>query len=228
MKIDKQNLKTAAFNGLVNNPVFVLVLGMCPTIAQSTTIANAVGLGLATAFVLVFSNVFISLLRKVIPDKVRLPAYIVIIATFVTLVQMFITSFLPALNESIGAFIPLIVVNCIILGRAEAFASKNDVLSSAVDGLSMGLGFVLSITLLGAVRQALTLARLEIFSKTAGGFITLGLLMALFNAGMSLYLGKDGFSIQDGVDLAAELIDSGKAYEKLQQFVRLTQGGGAQ
>ena len=187
MKIDKQNLKTAAFNGLVNNPVFVLVLGMCPTIAQSTTIANAVGLGLATAFVLVFSNVFISLLRKVIPDKVRLPAYIVIIATFVTLEQMFITSFLPALNESIGAFIPLIVVNCIILGRAEAFASKNDVLSSAVDGLSMGLGFVLSITLLGAVRQALTLAGLEIFSKTAGGFITLGLLMALFNAGMSLY-----------------------------------------
>ena len=187
MKIDKQNLKTVAFNGLVNNPVFVLVLGMCPTIAQSTTIANAVGLGLATAFVLVFSNVFISLLRKVIPDKVRLPAYIVIIATFVTLVQMFITSFLPALNESIGAFIPLIVVNCIILGRAEAFASKNDVLSSAVDGLSMGLGFVLSITLLGAVRQALTLAGLEIFSKTAGGFITLGLLMALFNAGMSLY-----------------------------------------
>lgn len=187
MKIDKQNLKTAAFNGLVNNPVFVLVLGMCPTIAQSTTIANAVGLGLATAFVLVFSNVFISLLRKVIPDKVRLPAYIVIIATFVTLVQMFITSFLPALNESIGAFIPLIVVNCIILGRAEAFASKNDVLSSAVDGLSMGLGFALSITLLGAVRQALTLAGLEIFSKTAGGFITLGLLMALFNAGMSLY-----------------------------------------
>ena len=187
MKIDKQNLKTVAFNGLVNNPVFVLVLGMCPTIAQSTTIANAVGLGLATAFVLVFSNVFISLLRKVIPDKVRLPAYIVIIATFVTLVQMFITSFLPALNESIGAFIPLIVVNCIILGRAEAFASKNDVLSSAVDGLSMGLGFALSITLLGAVRQALTLAGLEIFSKTAGGFITLGLLMALFNAGMSLY-----------------------------------------
>ena len=187
MKIDKQNLKTVAFNGLVNNPVFVLVLGMWPTIAQSTTIANAVGLGLATAFVLVFSNVFISLLRKVIPDKVRLPAYIVIIATFVTLVQMFITSFLPALNESIGAFIPLIVVNCIILGRAEAFASKNDVLSSAVDGLSMGLGFVLSITLLGAVRQALTLAGLEIFSKTAGGFITLGLLMALFNAGMSLY-----------------------------------------
>lgn len=187
MKIDKQNLKTAAFNGLVNNPVFVLVLGMCPTIAQSTTIANAVGLGLATAFVLVFSNVFISLLRKVIPDKVRLPAYIVIIATFVTLVQMFITSFLPSLNESIGAFIPLIVVNCIILGRAEAFASKNDVLSSAVDGLSMGLGFVLSITLLGAVRQVLTLAGLEIFSKTAGGFITLGLLMALFNAGMHLY-----------------------------------------
>lgn len=187
MKIDKNNIMTAAFNGLVNNPVFVLVLGMCPTIAQSTTVANAVGLGLATAFVLVFSNLFISLLRKVIPDKVRLPAYIVIIATFVTLVQMFITSFLPSLNESIGAFIPLIVVNCIILGRAEAFASKNDVLSSVVDGLSMGLGFVLAITLLGAVRQMLTLAGLTVFGKTAGGFITLGLLMALFNAGMSLY-----------------------------------------
>lgn len=177
----KANLKSAALNGLLNNPVFVLVLGMCPTIAQSTTVTNAVGLGLATAFVLVFSNVFISLLRKVIPDKVRLPAYIVIIATFVTLVQMFITSYLPALNESIGAFIPLIVVNCIILGRAEAFASKNDVLSSAVDGLSMGLGFTLSITLLGAVRQVLALAGLGFFTKTAGGFITLGLLMALFN-----------------------------------------------
>lgn len=187
MNVDKRNLKAAAFNGLLNNPVFVLVLGMCPTIAQSTTVANAVGLGLATAFVLLFSNIFISLLRKVIPDKVRLPAYIVIIATFVTLVQMFITSYLPALNESIGAFIPLIVVNCIILGRAEAFASKNDVLLAAVDGLSMGIGFTLSITLLGAVRQLLTIAGLTIFGKTAGGFIVLGLLMALFNALLSVY-----------------------------------------
>lgn len=185
--MDKSSLKAAAFSGLVNNPVFVLVLGMCPTIAQSTSVTNALGLGLATAFVLVFSNLFISLLRKVIPDKVRLPAYIVIIATFVTLVQMFISSFLPDLNASIGAFIPLIVVNCIILGRAEAFASKNDPLSATVDGLSMGLGFVASIVLLGAIRQTLGLAGFTIFTKTPGGFIVLGCLMALFNALMDRY-----------------------------------------
>lgn len=185
--MDKQSIKNAALSGILSNPVFVLVLGMCPTIAQSTSVTNALGLGLATAFVLVFSNLFISLLRKVIPDKVRLPAYIVIIATFVTLVQMFITSFLPALNESIGAFIPLIVVNCIILGRAEAFASKNDPLSATVDGLSMGIGFVLAIVLLGAIRQVLDLAGFTVFTKTAGGFIVLGLLMALFNALLEMY-----------------------------------------
>ncbi len=185
--MDAGKLKSAALSGILNNPVFVLVLGMCPTISQSTSVTNALGLGLATAFVLVFSNLFISLLRKVIPDKVRLPAYIVIIATFVTLVQMFITSFLPSLNDSIGAFIPLIVVNCIILGRAEAFASKNDVLSATVDGLSMGLGFVLSIVLLGAIRQALGAAGLTVFTKTAGGFIVLGFMMALFNALLGRY-----------------------------------------
>lgn len=185
--MDKQSIKNAALSGILSNPVFVLVLGMCPTIAQSTSVTNALGLGLATAFVLVFSNLFISLLRKVIPDKVRLPAYIVIIATFVTLVQMFITSFLPALNESIGAFIPLIVVNCIILGRAEAFASKNDPLSATVDGLSMGIGFVLAIVLLGAIRQVLDLAGFTVFTKTAGGFMVLGLMMALFNALLETY-----------------------------------------
>ena len=185
--MDKQSIKNAALSGILSNPVFVLVLGMCPTIAHSTSVTNALGLGLATAFVLVFSNLFISLLRKVIPDKVRLPAYIVIIATFVTLVQMFITSFLPALNESIGAFIPLIVVNCIILGRAEAFASKNDPLSATVDGLSMGIGFVLAIVLLGAIRQVLDLAGFTVFTKTAGGFMVLGLMMALFNALLETY-----------------------------------------
>ncbi len=172
----------ALTGGIFANPVFVLVLGTCPTIAKSTDIVNSFGLGAATMFVLVFSNLVISALRKVIPDKVRLPAYIVIIATFVTLVQMFVTSYLPELNASIGAFIPLIVVNCIILGRAEAFASKNDVITSFIDGLSMGLGFVAAITLMGATRQFLAeVLKLEIFAKTAGGFIVFGLLMAAFN-----------------------------------------------
>lgn len=173
--------KDALLGGIVNNPVFVLVLGTCPTIAKSDTVSNAIGLGLATAFVLVCSNIFISLLRKIIPDKVRLPAYIVIIATFVTLVQLFMAKFMPDLNASIGTFIPLIVVNCIILGRAEAYASKNGVLLSAIDGVSMGLGFTLSITLMGAIRQGLTMLGLTIFSTTAGGFIVFGLMMALFN-----------------------------------------------
>lgn len=179
--------KEAALGGIVNNPIFVLVLGMCPTIAKSDTVFNALALGLCTAFVLVFSNLVISLLRKVIPNKVHLPAYIVIIATFVTFVQMFVSSFLPDLNDSIGAFISLITVNCIILGRAEAFASKNPPLLSVVDGLSMGLGFVVSITLLGGIRQLLTMAfGSGFFNTTSGGFIVLGLLMAAFNSVFAL------------------------------------------
>ena len=185
--MNKRNLKDAALGGILSNPVFVLVLGMCPTIAQSNTIVNAFGLGAATAAVLVVSNFTISLLRKVIPDKVRLPAYIVIIATFVTLVQMVMSGFLPDLYASIGKFIPLIVVNCIILGRAESFASKNDVLTSTVDGLSMGLGFLIAIVLLGSVRQGLGMLGLTLFTRPAGGFIVLGLLMALFNYLMKLY-----------------------------------------
>lgn len=179
--IDRKELKEAALGGILNNPVFVLVLGTCPTIAKSNTVANGLGLGLATTFVLLCSNVFISLLRKLIPDKVRLPAYITVIATFVTLVQLFVAKFLPSLNTAIGSFIPLIVVNCIILGRAEAYASKNNVFFSAVDGLSMGLGFTLSLCLMGAIRQTLGLMKLSIFQQTAGGFIVFGLLMALFN-----------------------------------------------
>lgn len=178
---NRNEIKETALGGILNNPVFVLVLGTCPTIAKSDTISNGLGLGLATAFVLICSNVFISLLRKLIPDKVRLPAYIVIIATFVTIVQLFIAKFLPDLNASIGAFIPLIVVNCIILGRAEAFASKNGVALSALDGLSMGLGFTLSLVLLGAIRQGLGAIGLTLFQATAGGFIVFGLMMALFN-----------------------------------------------
>lgn len=179
--INRKEIKETALSGILNNPVFVLVLGTCPTIAKSDTISNGLGLGLATAFVLICSNVFISLLRKLIPDKVRLPAYIVIIATFVTIVQLFIAKFLPDLNASIGAFIPLIVVNCIILGRAEAFASKNNVALSALDGVSMGLGFTLSLVLMGALRQGLGAIGLTLFQATAGGFIVFGLMMALFN-----------------------------------------------
>ncbi|MCI8458314.1 MAG: electron transport complex subunit RsxE [Clostridia bacterium] len=185
--MDTKKLKETALGGILNNPVFVLVLGMCPTIGMSTNVTNALGLGLATAFVLLFSNIFVSLLRKVIPDKVRLPSYIIIIATFVTLVKMFLEKFLPALYASIGQFIPLIVVNCIILGRAEAFAGKNSVGYAAVDGISMGLGFTASLVILGAIRMALIAAGMSIFQTAAGGFITLGLLMALFNYILNIY-----------------------------------------
>ncbi len=185
--MDTKKLKETALGGILNNPVFVLVLGMCPTIGMSTNVTNALGLGLATAFVLLFSNIFVSLLRKVIPDKVRLPSYIIIIATFVTLVKMFLEKFLPALYASIGQFIPLIVVNCIILGRAEAFAGKNSVGYAAVDGISMGLGFTASLVILGAIRMALIAAGMSIFQTAAGGFITLGRLMALFNYILNIY-----------------------------------------
>lgn len=179
----REEFKRTALGGLTNNPVFVLVLGMCPTIAKSDNVINAVSLGLCTAFVLIFSNVIISALRKVIPDKVHLPAYIIIIASLVTFVQMVVSSFLPSLNDSIGAFISLITVNCIILGRAEAFAGKNKMLPSLIDGVSMGLGFIAAITLLGAVRELLTLAfGSGFFDTTMGGFIVLGLVMAAFNA----------------------------------------------
>lgn len=179
----REEFKRTALGGLTNNPVFVLVLGMCPTIAKSDNVINAVSLGLCTAFVLIFSNVIISALRKVIPDKVHLPAYIIVIASLVTFVQMVVSSFLPSLNDSIVAFISLITVNCIILGRAEAFAGKNKVLPSLVDGVSMGLGFIAAITLLGAVRELLTLAfGSGFFDTTMGGFIVLGLVMAAFNA----------------------------------------------
>ncbi len=191
-----KQIKKAALGGIFQNPVFVLVLGTCPTLAKSTNIENGLGLGLATAFVLVCSNLFISLLRKAIPDKVRLPAFIVIIATFVTVVQMFIAKFLPDLNASIGAFIPLIVVNCIILGRAEAFASKNGVLVSVIDGVSMGLGFTLSLVIMGAIRQTLTILKLSLFARAAGGFIVFGLLMALFNYLVAL-LDKNAYRKQN-------------------------------
>lgn len=144
------------FNGLIKeNPTFVLMLGMCPTLAVTTSAINGLGMGLTTTVVLTLSNVLISMLRKVIPDKVRIPAFIVIIASFVTIVGQFLQAYLPELNESLGMFIPLIVVNCIILGRAESFASKNGVILSAFDGLGMGLGFSVALTCIGLVREIL-------------------------------------------------------------------------
>lgn len=191
-------------NGIVtNNPVFRLVLGTCPTLATTSSAINGMGMGLAATFVLVCSNVLISLLRKVIPDKIRIPAFVVIIATFVTLVQMLLQKFIPSLYESLGIFLPLIVVNCIILARAEAFASTNKVFDSALDGLGMGLGFTASLMLIGLIREffgagslfygslagietgiqieALADYSLNIFVLPAGGFLVFGLLMALIN-----------------------------------------------
>lgn len=152
----KGSLLDPFVNGLITeNPTFVLMLGMCPTLAVTTSAVNGLGMGLTTTAVLVASNAIIAALRKVIPDKVRIPAFIVIIATFVTIVGQFLEAYLPALNSALGMFIPLIVVNCIILGRAEAFASKNGVLPSLMDGLGMGLGFTVALTLIGAVRELL-------------------------------------------------------------------------
>lgn len=183
-------------NGLVTqNPTFRLVLGMCPTLAITTSVMNGLGMGLATTFVLVFSNLFISMMRKVIPDKIRIPAFIVFIATFVTIVEMVMNKFTYDLYEQLGVFIALITVNCIVFARAEAFASANPVLDSAVDGLAMGLGFTIALCMMGLVRELLAFGtafgftvlgdwfpKIGIFARPAGGFMTLALLMAAFNA----------------------------------------------
>ncbi len=193
---DKKTPLGAFLNGLVfENPTFVLMLGMCPTLGITTMATNGIGMGLATTFVLVCSNLFISLLRNVISDKIRIPAFIVIIASFVTMLEMLMKAFLPTLNEALGQYVSLIVVNCIILARAEAFAYKNPVLPSVMDGLGMGLGFTVAITLLAAIREVLgsgTIFGLQvmpeayetiaIFNLPAGGFITLGLLLIAVNA----------------------------------------------
>lgn len=181
-------------NGIIReNPTFGLVLGMCPTLATTTSAINGMSMGLATLFVLVCSNLVISLLKNLIPDKVRIPAFIVVIATFVTMVQLLMQAYLPDLYETLGLFIPLIVVNCIVLGRAEAFAAKNPVGLSLLDGLGMGIGFTLSLTVLGAVREflgagsvfGLTVYPADyaqlIFVLAPGAFICLAFLMAAFN-----------------------------------------------
>lgn len=199
--MDMKKLKGIVFNGIVTeNPTFRLVLGMCPTLAITTTVSNGLGMGLAATFVLICSNLVISLLRNFIPDKIRIPAFIVVIATFVTIVQLLLQAFIPALYESLGVFIPLIVVNCIIFARAESFASKNPPLESACDGLGMGLGFTLAITLLSAIRELLgagTLMGIQvmpdgyqpmaIITQAPGGFIMLGLLMVVMNSLFKAY-----------------------------------------
>jgi len=181
-------------NGIFKeNPTFVLLLGMCPTLATTTSAMNGLGMGVATMFVLICSNVFISILKNLIPDGVRIPCYIVVIASFVTLLQMLMQAYMPDLYKTLGIFIPLIVVNCIILGRAEAFAAKNNVLASAFDGIGIGIGFTLALTVLGFVRELLGNGSvfgyrvmpesmdMLVFVLAPGAFVTLGLLMAIVN-----------------------------------------------
>ncbi len=176
------------------NPVFVMALGLCPTLAVTTSVENAIGMGLAATFVLVSSNIFISLIKNFIPNKIRIPAYIVVIASFVTIVDMVMEAYVPALHKNLGLFIPLIVVNCIILGRAEAFAGKNNVIPSIFDGFGMGIGFTLALVVIGAIREFLGVGELlgfKILPATyqpmlvailaPGAFIVMGLLMGLMN-----------------------------------------------
>ncbi len=200
----KQDLKKIFLNGIVTeNPTFRLVLGMCPTLAITTSVLNGLGMGLATTFVLVCSNFVISLIRNFVPSKVRIPAYIVVIATFVTIVQLLLEAFLPSLSQSLGLFIPLIVVNCIIFARAESFASKNPPLASMADGLGMGLGFTISLSIISAVRELSGSGTLLgfpvlgsnypgvlLFILAPGGYITLGLVMVAFNAVMKKIDGR--------------------------------------
>ena len=188
------NRLSLIWKGIIKeNPTFVLILGMCPTLGTTTSAINGLGMGVATMAVLILSNIFIAMIKNLIPDKVRIPAFIVVIASFVTVVDMLMQAFVPSLYASLGVFIPLIVVNCIILGRAEAFASKNSVLDSALDGVGIGLGFTLSLTTIGAVREVLGSGAIFgislgigdymplVFVLAPGAFLVLGFLMVLFN-----------------------------------------------
>lgn len=189
----QQSLGKVLTNGIIKeNPVLRLVLGTCPTLAVTTAVSNAIGMGVAATVVLICSNIVISALRKVIPDKVHLPCYITIIATFVTVVQMVVKAYAPALDTALGVYLPLIVVNCIILGRAEMFACKNNVVASALDGVGMGIGFTLALVMMASVRELIGngswmgftvipegVDRLTIMTSAPGGFFTFGCLMAL-------------------------------------------------
>jgi Na+-translocating ferredoxin:NAD+ oxidoreductase subunit E len=188
--MSKWNLFTKGF--LKENPTFVLILGMCPTLATTTSALNGLSMGLATLFVLVLSNMAISAIAPVVPDKVHIPVYIVVIATFVTVLQFAMQAYTPAMYKTLGLFIPLIVVNCIVLGRAEAFANKNGIIDSALDGLGIGCGFTLSLTVLGIVREILGSGSvfgfkflpgdgMLVFVMAPGAFLALGYLMVLFN-----------------------------------------------
>lgn len=202
LKLLKNNIMAETVNQTQNflkgvvkeNPIFVMLLGMCPTLGVTSSASNGLGMGVATMFVLIMSNVVVSLVKNQIPSKVRIPAFIIIIASFVTIVEMILEAFVPFLYEQLGIFIPLIVVNCIILGRAEAFASKNNALSSLIDGLGMGLGFTLALTILGSTREILgngSLFGLKFVAENAntfilfilppGAFIALAYLTVLFN-----------------------------------------------
>ena len=192
---EKMNQTQNFLKGIVKeNPVFVMLLGMCPTLGVTSSAFNGLGMGVATLFVLLMSNIVVSLVKSQIPSKVRIPAFIIIIASFVTIVEMVLEAFIPFLYEQLGIFIPLIVVNCLILGRAEAFASKNNLISSILDALGMGLGFIIALTMLGAVREILgsgSLFELKFVSENAntlilfilppGAFIALAYLTVLFN-----------------------------------------------
>lgn len=190
MSSKKLNIFTKGF--LKENPTFVLLLGMCPTLATTTSAINGLSMGLATLFVLVLSNIAISAIAPVVPDKVHIPVYIVVIATFVTILQFAMQAYTPAMYSTLGLFIPLIVVNCIVLGRAEAFANKNGILDSALDGLGIGCGFTLSLTVIGIVREILGSGSafglklisgdgILVFVMAPGAFLALGYLMVLFN-----------------------------------------------
>ncbi|MDD2584903.1 MAG: electron transport complex subunit E [Bacteroidales bacterium] len=176
------------------HPIFVMLIGLCPTLAVSTSVTNGLAMGLATTFVIVMSNILISMLRKVIPDEVRLPCYIIVVATFVTIVDLTLNAYFPSVYSVLGIFIPLIVVNCIVLGRAEAFASKNGVVASAIDGLGMGVGFTWAMALLSAIRELLARGEIygfqifsdgytpiRIFGQAPGAFIILGFIVAAVN-----------------------------------------------
>lgn len=210
----QNNVSERLINGLIKeNPTFVLMLGMCPTLAVTTSAVNGLGMGLTTMVVLALSNMFISLLRKVIPDKVRIPAFIVIIASFVTVVELLLKAFIPFLYDALGLYIPLIVVNCIILGRAEAYASKNDVISSLFDGIGMGLGFTGALTIIGAIRELIGAGEVfgfavmpesyvpcSIFVLAPGAFFVLAVLTAIQNKVKinGEKKGKDMSKIQSG------------------------------
>lgn len=212
MKYSLNDFKTQLGDGLINkNPVLVQMLGMCSTLAVTTSVTNALGMGFAVTVVLICSNIFISLLRKLIPAEVRIASYIVIVSGFVTAVQLLMQAYLPDLNRTLGLFIPLIVVNCIILARAEAFASKQPVLPSAVDGLFMGLGYTLALTVLAAIRELLGAGTLLgfkvmpsvyepaiIFVLPSGAFLTLGFLIALMNKLTAARAAKKNTEKEDG------------------------------